>query len=30
MEEQKHPFIEYLEGLRDDRGALAALRRGLG
>jgi CRISPR system Cascade subunit CasB len=25
-----HPFITYLEGLRDDRGALAALRRGLG
>jgi CRISPR system Cascade subunit CasB len=33
MEEQKtHPFVEYLEALekRDDRGALAALRRGLG
>ena len=30
MEEKKHPFIEYLESLRDDRGALAALRRGLG
>lgn len=30
MEEQKHAFVEYLEGLRDDRGALAALRRGLG
>ncbi len=29
---EKHPFITYLEGLRehDDRGALAALRRGLG
>ena len=27
---QPHPFITYLEGLRDDRGALAALRRGLG
>lgn len=25
-----HPFITYLERLRDDRGALAALRRGLG
>ena len=25
-----HPFITHLEGLRDDRGALAALRRGLG
>ena len=25
-----HPFITYLEGRRDDRGALAALRRGLG
>lgn len=25
-----HPFVEYLEGLREDRGALAALRRGLG
>ena len=25
-----HPFITYLESLRDDRGALAALRRGLG
>jgi CRISPR system Cascade subunit CasB len=30
MEESKHPFVEYLEGLREDRGALAALRRGLG
>jgi CRISPR system Cascade subunit CasB len=30
MEEKTHPFIEYLETLRDDRGALAALRRGLG
>jgi CRISPR system Cascade subunit CasB len=26
----KHNFITYLEGLREDRGALAALRRGLG
>jgi len=25
-----YPFVTYLEGLRDDRGALAALRRGLG
>ena len=25
-----HPFITYLESKRDDRGALAALRRGLG
>jgi len=24
------PFVTYLEGLREDRGALAALRRGLG
>jgi CRISPR system Cascade subunit CasB len=30
MEERKHAFVEYLEGLRDDRAALAALRRGLG
>ncbi len=30
MPEKEHPFITYLEGLRDDRGALAALRRGLG
>lgn len=30
MDEKKHPFIEHLEGLREDRGALAALRRGLG
>jgi CRISPR system Cascade subunit CasB len=30
MQETKHKFIEYLEGLRDDRAALAALRRGLG
>jgi CRISPR system Cascade subunit CasB len=30
MTEKTHPFIEYLESLRDDRGALAALRRGLG
>lgn len=25
-----YPFVTYLEGLRDDRAALAALRRGLG
>jgi CRISPR system Cascade subunit CasB len=30
MEEKTHPFIEHLESLRDNRGALAALRRGLG
>jgi CRISPR system Cascade subunit CasB len=32
MLEKEHPFIAYLEGLRDreDRGALASLRRGLG
>jgi CRISPR system Cascade subunit CasB len=30
MEQKEHPFIAYLETLRDDRGALAALRRGLG
>ena len=30
MEEKTYPYIEYLESLRDDRGALAALRRGLG
>jgi CRISPR type I-E-associated protein CasB/Cse2 len=30
MEKSEHPFVEYLEGLREDRGALAALRRGLG
>lgn len=30
MEEKTHPFVEYLESLREDRGALAALRRGLG
>jgi CRISPR system Cascade subunit CasB len=32
MNEKTHPFVEYLESLRerDDRGALAALRRGLG
>jgi CRISPR system Cascade subunit CasB len=30
MEEGKQAFVEYLEGLREDRGALAALRRGLG
>ncbi len=28
--EQPHPFIAHLESLQDDRGALAALRRGLG
>lgn len=28
--QSKHPFISWLEKLRDDRGALAALRRGLG
>ena len=28
--EKQYPFITYLEGLRDDRAALAALRRGLG
>jgi CRISPR system Cascade subunit CasB len=28
--DNEQPFITYLEGLRDDRGALAALRRGLG
>jgi CRISPR system Cascade subunit CasB len=30
MKEKKHAFVEYLESLRDDRAALAALRRGLG
>ena len=30
MEPKEHPFMTYLEGLREDRGALAALRRGLG
>ena len=30
MEEKTHPFVIHLEGLRDDRGALAAMRRGLG
>jgi CRISPR system Cascade subunit CasB len=30
MEEREHPFVNYLESKRDDRGALAALRRGLG
>jgi len=32
MEEKTHPFVEHLESLRkrEDRGALAALRRGLG
>jgi CRISPR system Cascade subunit CasB len=27
---QEHPFVTYLESKHDDRGALAALRRGLG
>ena len=27
---EPHPFVSYLEGLREDRGALASLRRGLG
>ena len=27
---EKHSFVTYLEGLRENRGALAALRRGLG
>lgn len=27
---ETHPFVDYLASLRDDRGALAALRRGLG
>lgn len=27
---RQHPFIEYLRSLKDNRGALAALRRGLG
>jgi CRISPR system Cascade subunit CasB len=30
MEQRTNPFVEYLESLREDRGALAALRRGLG
>jgi CRISPR system Cascade subunit CasB len=30
MEQRTHPFVSYLEGLREDRGALAALRRGMG
>ena len=30
MTTRTQPFVAYLEGLRDDRGALAALRRGLG
>ncbi len=30
MPEKEHPFVQYLESKRDDRGALAALRRGLG
>ena len=27
---EPHPFVQYLQTLREDRGALAALRRGLG
>ena len=30
MKKTEHPFVSYLEKRRDDRGALAALRRGLG
>jgi CRISPR system Cascade subunit CasB len=30
MNKGQHPFVEYLGSLRDDRAALAALRRGLG
>jgi CRISPR system Cascade subunit CasB len=30
MEREAHPFVSFLESLREDRGALAALRRGLG
>ena len=30
MEQKTHPFVEYLETLRENRAALAALRRGLG
>ena len=30
MEEREYPFVTYLERRRDDRGVLAALRRGLG
>jgi CRISPR system Cascade subunit CasB len=30
MEGKTYPFVEYLESLRDNRAALAALRRGLG
>jgi CRISPR system Cascade subunit CasB len=30
MEENEHSFVTYLENKRDDRAALAALRRGLG
>jgi len=30
MEQKTHPFVDYLERLRDNRGVLAALRRGLG
>jgi CRISPR system Cascade subunit CasB len=29
-QDQPHPFISYLEGQRENRGVLAALRRGLG
>jgi CRISPR system Cascade subunit CasB len=28
--ESTHPFVKHLESLKEDRGALAALRRGLG
>ena len=30
MEKEQAPFVRFLEGLREDRAALAALRRGLG
>ena len=30
MEEKEYPFVTYLESKRNDRAALAALRRGLG
>ncbi len=30
MNKKPHPFVEYLGSLREDRAALAALRRGLG
>jgi CRISPR system Cascade subunit CasB len=30
MDEKAHSFVKYLESLRDNRAALAALRRGLG